>query len=195
LWRVLRQDGNFRLFALSVSMLLLSTMATPFYPLFAKEQLGAPAAAAGTYLGAFTAGLVGSTLPWGRLNDRAGSRTLLLMAGLLSLVPPLLLLLLGSATASSVLPLAFALLGAARTAFEIAYMSFVLDAAPAAERVNYVTLAGSVVGVVHLLLMAGGLVVQQWGLRAIFLSSAVTALLSLRLLQGVQEPRSRAVPG
>jgi hypothetical protein len=117
------------------------------------------------------------------------------MAGLLSLVPPLLLLLLGSATASSVLPLAFALLGAARTAFEIAYMSFVLDAAPAAERVNYVTLAGSVVGVVHLLLMAGGLVVQQWGLRAIFLSSAVTALLSLRLLQGVQEPRSRAVPG
>jgi MFS family permease len=190
MWGILRHDGSFRLFALFVCTLLFSTAAMPFYSLFAKEQLSAPSATAGTYLGAFTAGLVGSTLPWGRLNDRAGSRVLLLVAGLLSVVPPVLPLLLNRGMSNSVFVLVFAVLGSARTAFEIGYMSFVLDAAPVAHRVLYVTLASSVVGVVHLLLMAGGFVAAQWGIRTVFASSAASALLSVLLIRGVQEPRS-----
>jgi MFS family permease len=193
MWGILRQDSSFRWFACFVCALLFSTVAAPFYSLFAKEQLGVPSATAGTYLGAFTAGLVGSTLPWGRLNDRAGSRALLFVAGLLSVVPPVLPLLLNAGMSSSAFVLVFALLGSARTAFEIGYMSFVLDAAPIAHRVLYITLASSVVGVVHLLLMAGGFVAEQWGIRAVFASSAASALLSVLLIRGVQEPRSHTV--
>jgi MFS family permease len=186
---IVRHNGNYARFMLSMVALLTSTVALPFYTVFAKEQLGAPTGMAGVYLGVFTAGSVGSTLLWGRLSDRRGNRMVLWLVGLLSIPVPLLSLLFGVGVSYSAFALAFLLLGSSRSGLEMGYMNFVLDAAPAAERVLYVTVANTVSGVVNLLLMAGGVIAEHWGLNAVLALSCVCALLSVFLIGAVREPR------
>jgi len=81
-------------------------------------------------------------------------------------------------------------LGIERGAFEMAYMGFVLDVAPEAERVLYVAVANTVIAVAYLLQIAGGIVAESWGLRALFAASGASALLSALLVQMVHEPRN-----
>ena len=188
--RILRQDHNYARFMLSMMALLISTVAMPFYTLFAKEQLGAPARMAGVYLAVFTAGSMGSTLLWGRLSDRRGSRTVLWLVGLLSIPVPALSLLLGGRISYLAFAPAFLLLGGSRSGFEIGYMGFVLDIAPAAERVIYYAVANTLLGMVQLAMMASGIIVQRWGIESAFMLSGLCALLSLLLFGGVRQPRA-----
>ncbi len=190
MWAILRRDRNFAWFLLTVLVLLLSTVALPFYTVFAKDELGASNAMAGTYLGVYTAGLVGSTLLWGWLSDRRGRRFLLWLACLLSLPVPLVILLFGDTISYGAFASAFLVLGIERGAFEMAYMGFVLDVAPEAERVLYVAVANTVIAVAYLLQIAGGIVAESWGLRALFAASGASALLSALLVQMVHEPRN-----
>ncbi len=187
--RILRQDHNFARFMLSMMALLISTVAMPFYTVLAKEQLGAPARMAGVYLAVFTAGSMGSTLLWGRLSDCRGSRTVLRLVGLLSVPVPALSLLLSSRISYLAFAPAFLLLGSARSGFEIGYMAFVLDVAPAAQRVIYYAVANTLLGMVQLLMMASGIIVQGWGIASVFVLSGLCALLSILLLGGVRQPR------
>ncbi len=191
--RILRQDHNFARFMLSMMALLISTVAMPFYTVFAKDQLGAPARMAGVYLAVFTAGSVGSTLLWGRLSDRRGSRTVLRLVGLLSVPVPVLSLLLGPRMSYLTFAPVFLLLGGSRSGFDIGYMGFVLDIAPAAETVTYYAVANTLLGMVQLLMMASGIVVQRWGLASAFVLSGLCALLSISLLGGVRQPRESPV--
>ncbi len=190
MWTILRRDRNFAWFLLTVLALLFSTVAVPFYTVFAKDQLGATNAMAGTYLGVFTAGLVGSTLLWGWLSDRHGRRLVLWSACLLSLPVPICALLFGSSLSYLVFAVAFVLLGIERGAFEMAYTGFVLDIAPETQRVLYVAVANMVLAVAYLLQITGGVLVERWGLQALFATSAASAFLSVILVQMVHEPRN-----
>jgi Na+/melibiose symporter-like transporter len=190
MWAILPRNPNFARFLLTVLALLLSTVALPFYTVFAKDELGASNAMAGIYLGVFTAGLVGSTLLWGWLSDRRGRRVILRLACLLSLPVPLCTLLLGNHISYQAFAVAFLLMGVERGAFEMAYLGFVLDVAPEAERVLYVAVANTVMAVAYLLQATGGIVAEGWGLRALFAVSAAAALLSVLLVRMVHEPRT-----
>ena len=86
--------------------------------------------------------------------------------------------------------LLFLLLGVAQTGTDISALSLALDIAPAAQRVPYVGFLNTVLGIVSLLLMAGGLIVQQWGLGALFGLSAACAALSSLLIRAVRDPRA-----
>lgn len=55
-------------------------------------------------------------------------------------------------------------------------MSLVLDMALAPERTKHVGLVNTVLGVVSLVLIAEGWVVQRWGLNALFAASQCAAL-------------------
>lgn len=188
MWAILRRDRNFVWFLLTVVALLLSTVALPFYTVFAKDELGASNAMAGTYLGVFTVGLVGSTLLWGWLSDRRGRRVVLWLACLLSLPVPLCTLLFGNTISYAGFAVAFLVLGIERGAFEMAYMGLVLDVATEVERVLYVAVANTVIAVAYLLQIVGGIVAERWGLRALFAASGASALLSVLLVRMVHEP-------
>jgi MFS family permease len=196
LWRmghIVRHDRNYARFMLSMVSLFISTVALPFYSVFAKNVLGAPTGMAGIYLAAFTAGTVGSTLLWGRLSDGAGNRRVLWLAGVMSIPVPLLSLMFGASIPYGAFALAFLLLGSSRSGLEIGYMNFVLDAAPAAERVLYVTVANTVSGFVYLMLIAGGVVAERWGVNAVLALSFASALLAVFLIGAVREPRLHRV--
>jgi MFS family permease len=187
-WSVPRRDRNFGLFVLVRVAALSSTICTPFYTLFAKERLGAPVAMAGTYIGAFTLALVGSTLLWGRVSARLGNRTVVWWCSLLAVPAPLLTLLLGSRLSYTAFTVVFALLGVVQTGTDIGFLSLGLDLAPAAERSLYLGLLNTVLGIISFSLLVSGWIVGRWGLEAVFAISVVFALLWLVLAGALREP-------
>jgi MFS family permease len=141
----------------------------------------------------FTLASVGSTLLWGRLGDRRGNRVAMLLSSLLSIPLPLVPLLLGTRISYSAFAVAFLLLGVVQSGTDISVLSLALDVAPASERVLYVGFLNTVLGIVSVLLVAGGIVVQKWGLDTLFGISAACALLASFLVYAVREPRDGAV--
>jgi len=191
-WRavlgLLRRDRNFACFVVGRAMVISIGVAAPFYSVFARQRLGAPTAMAGTYLGAYVFALVASTLLWGRLSDRHGNRRLLLVASALHLAAPALTLLLGARLSYTAFTVVFLLLGAATAGTDIGCVSLTLDLAPGPERALYLGVINTALGVVSFALMAGGLIVQRWGLEAIVVFSLTCALAALSLVGAVQDP-------
>jgi hypothetical protein len=187
-WTVAGRDRNSRLFVLVRVVALSSTICTPFYTLFAHERLGAPVAMAGTYVGAFTLALIGSTLLWGRISERFGNRIVVWWCGLLAIPAPLLTLLLGSRMSYAAFTAVFALLGVVQTGTDIGFLSLGFDLAPAAERPLYLGLLNTVLGVVSFALVVGGWIVTRWGLETVFGISLGFAVLWLVLVGALREP-------
>ncbi len=187
-WSVPRRDPNYGLFVLVRMAALSSTIATPFYTLFAKERLGAPVAMAGTYTGAYTLALLGATLLWGRVSARYGNRAVVLCCSLLAIPAPLLTLLLGPRLSYLAFTVIFAIVGVAYSGMEIGFLSLALDLAPAAQRSLYLGLVNTVLGVVSFSLLAGGWIVSRWGLEAVFGVSVAFAVLWLVLSSVLREP-------
>jgi MFS family permease len=187
-WNLLRREPNFAMFALVRVALLASTIAVPFYSVFAKERLRAPTAMVGTYVGAFTVALVLSTLVWGRLSERHGNRAVVWATSLLSVPLTLVPLLLGARMSYSAFAAVYALLGVAQSGAEIGCLSFELDLAPAGQRPLYIGLLNTMLGVVSFALILGGVVVSQWGLEAVFAVSVGCAIVSFAAIHLVREP-------
>jgi hypothetical protein len=192
---MLGRDRNFGLFVAARVVLLTHTVATPFYTVFAKEQLGAPTSMAGAYLTVFTLASVASTLLWGRLGDRRGNRVAMLLSSLLSIPLPLVPLFFGARISYSAFAVLFLWLGIAESGTDISALSLALDVAPRSERVLYIGFLNTVLGIVSLLLVVGGFVVQQWGLSTLFGLSATCAVLSSFLIWALREPRDGALEG
>jgi len=186
---LLRRDSNHGLFIAARVALLVSTVAIPFYSVFARERLGAPVGMVGTYLGAFTAAVVGSTLLWGWLSDRFGNRVGMLLVSVLSIPLPLVPILFSDGIPYAVFTLAFLGLGIIQGGIQIVSLSFVLDIAPLSERVLYIGLVNTVLGVVSFMLVIGGFIAERWGLSALFGLSSASALVSLVLTLILHEPR------
>jgi MFS family permease len=191
-WRaipaLLWHDRNYAAFVAARILLLVHGVSRPFYTVFAVQELAAPTGVAGAYLTAFTLASVGSTILWGQLSDRRGNRTAMLVASLLSILPPLVPLGLGARLSYAAFAGQFVLVGALQSGIFISALSLGLDLAPAEDRVLYIGLLNTVLGVVSLLLLAGGFVVERWGLDAVFAPSAVCAALATLLVAAVRDP-------
>ncbi len=187
---LLRRDSNHGLFIAARAALLVSTVALPFYSVFAKERLGAPVGMVGTYLGAFTAAVVASTLVWGWLSDRYGNRMAMLLVSVSSIPFPLMPILFSDGIPYAVFTLVFLGLGIIQGGIQIVSLSFVLDMAPPSERVLYIGLVNTVLGVVSFMLVVGGFIAERWGLGALFSLSAASALVSSLLTLILHEPRA-----
>jgi len=135
---------------------------------------------------------VGSTILWGRLSDRRGNRTAMLVASLLSILPPLVPLVLGTRLSYAAFAGQFVVEGALQSGILVSALSLSLDLAPAADRVLYVGFLNTALGIVSLLLLGGGFVVERWGLDAVFAPSAACAALAALLIAAVRDPRHTA---
>jgi MFS family permease len=114
-----------------------SLMVLPFYVVFAKENLGAPlAAATGWYLTAQVGGGVLSNFLWARLVDRYNSRTMLFYCALTAAVTPLLAIFLGQWGWRALLPVFF-LAGSTFNGRRVGFQTALLELAPDAQRGTY----------------------------------------------------------
>jgi MFS family permease len=168
------QGAGQRLKTLIVIELLtgFSLMALPFYVVYAREMLHAPAEAVGWFLLAQVLGGVLANLVWARLVDRSGSRQMLVFCAITSSMTPILAILL-SPFGWPALTLIFFLLGATFNGRKVGFQSALLELAPAAERPTYAGINSVLILPLAFLSLGAGVFLQHWSYTALFLIAAL----------------------
>jgi len=136
-----------------------SLMALPFYVVFARTRLDAPAEAVGWFLLVQVLGGSLSNLVWAKLVDHNGSRRMLFLCAVISTLIPLLAILLGSLGWQVLLPVFF-LVGAITDGRVVGFQSALLEATPEIEQGTYAGLNAVLTLPVAFLSLAAGLFLQ-----------------------------------
>jgi len=161
-----------------------SMMVLPFYVVYARQELGAPTEVIGWFLMAQVLGGVLANLVWARLVDRYGSRQMLTVCAVTSMLTPLLALLLGRLGWVGLLPVIF-LGGATVNGRGVGFSSVLLELAPAVERPTYAALNAVLILPAAFLSLVAGVWLQYGSYSALFLIASAFigagALLTRRL--------------
>jgi MFS family permease len=185
--RILRQEENFRRYLLARLLFLGGGLAAPFYAIFAREVLEAPASVVGTYLPALTVSGVVSTLAWGRVADRKGVHSVLQWAAVVRLASPVLALGLPAlffsagwdpGAVASGLVLVFILQGASLSGQMVGANSYLLLLAPERSRPIYVGLTNTLLALGSVLPIFGGFISEWFGYEAVFSLAALAMILA-----------------
>jgi MFS family permease len=181
LWQAARQLGTL----IGVQLLTgFSLMALPFYIVYARQELGAPAEAIGWFVLAQVLGGVLANLVWARLVDAHGSHHMLTVCATISMLTPLLAILLGRFGWIGLLPVIF-FGGATFNGRAVGFSSALLELAPAAKRPTYSALNAMLTLPVAFLSLAAGVLLQYWSYPTLFFVAALFigmgALLTRRL--------------
>ncbi len=177
-------DRDYRSFMIARVLLSLATISDPFYVVFARTQLQAPASTVGLYVGATSAASLLSNFIWGPLSDRAGNRILMRMTALSVATVPLaalLIPLLGGALPADVVytlfAVVFVLVGLAGGSGRIVNNNMLLTIAPPAQRATYIGFLNTLLGLVTFIPVAGGIVADELGFTVLFvITLALTGL-------------------
>ncbi|MCX7623247.1 MAG: MFS transporter [Thermomicrobium sp.] len=193
-----------RRFLVFRSFLALSTIADPFFIVYAQRHLGLSPDVAGLYLALSALARVATNPLWGWVVSRWGNRGLLQLTALLRLLMPLLVLALGTLSrwdrfigavgdterfAFLVFAAVFLAYGAALSAQMLANFTAVLELARPAERPTLVGVTNSLLGIVALVPMLGGFVVDRLGFEAAFSLALFLSLLALATSGLLAAPR------
>lgn len=172
--RLFRTDKDFSWFALAQGATMFFQFAVPFYVLYGRARLGMPAEEIGLLIAAQMAGAIGSNLLWGWLSDRFGNRSVIRLTAAATLAIPALALFAGTAGWQLLAPL-FVLVGVVSSGSKIGFVNYVLEIAPAPERPTYIALSGTLGGLLALLPILGGWVVDVASYRLAFWISLAAA--------------------
>jgi len=144
-----------------------SLMAFPFYIVYARHDLGAPAEALGWFILMQVLGGVLANLVWARLVDRYGSKRMVMVCAAISTLTPLLAIGLSRFGWQGMLPVLF-LVGAIIAGRSVGFNSALLELAPAAQRPTYSALDAMLILPVAFLSLVGGILLQHWSYAALF---------------------------
>jgi MFS family permease len=183
------RDRNFVMYIAGRLVQQVSLFAVPFYTLYAKTQLGAPTSMVATYTAVVTTASMLSAMGWGWICDRQGNRQVMLWVAILTVVMTLWPLLVGARVSYTAYSFLYVLLGLVQGGTMLVRMTFVMDLAPANARAVYAGVVNTASGVVSLLSVAAGWVVQEVGPEVLFAVSAVFALAAPFLTWMIREPR------
>jgi MFS family permease len=187
---LLRRDPDFSLFIVVRVLSALAGMAIAFVAVYAIEQRGLPASAAGRFTAAMLGAQVITTPLFGIIADRRGYKISLQFALLAQALAMALCL---GVTTLLGFSLVFALIGAATGLLFSTTLNMVVEFAPAAERVTYLGLHGTLIAPALLLApVIGGRLAEAGGYTLAFVVAAVCGSAALVLLTCfVRDPRQR----
>ncbi len=140
LWQ---QDSRLRLITLARVCFSLSTMASPFYILYATDVLKISTQVIGVFILAQTVGVLVASLVLGRVADRWGAQHAIRIGVVIALTAPILALTLTAVGGSlvEVLSRAYAwvyiCIGLAENLLMLGYINYVFDIAPPGQRPIY----------------------------------------------------------
>jgi MFS family permease len=196
--QILKKDPVYRTYTIIRLIIALTGIALPFYSVYAKNVLGAQASMAGIYAATVTGAKLLSNPILGWISNRKGNRlvlklliggrglTLLVALVLVGLVS--LLQLKGTWLPYLAIPL-FLLDGMLFPAGIMAGSNFLMELAPDTERSIYLGLTNTLSGIVTLLSVLGGLLVDLLGFGGLFSVSAVLCGVGFALTTRLPEPR------
>ena len=201
--RLPHDNREFRLLLVGRVLLMLSYMAAPFYGVYATRELGAGEHILGVFLAARTLSFLAANPAWARLSDRRGNRLVMLIAlasGLLmpavalATKPSMTLLSVPQAQWALFYVAVFVLWGVFESGVGVGAVNLLLDFAPPRDRVTYIGLTNSILGVALLSTSLGGALVDLIGISSVFLFSLGCLAASLVAFYRMREPRASS-PG
>lgn len=149
-----------------------SLMVLPFYVVYSRDQLGAPADAIGWFLMAQVLGGSISGLVWARIVDKSGSKTMLIICAVISALTPALAVAIQPFGWKAMLPVFF-LAGSVYNGRTVGFKSALLELAPIAERSTYAGLNAVLTLPVALLPITAGLLLNYWSFSHLFLIASI----------------------
>lgn len=179
---LLRRNADFRRLVSTLTLLDMgSRLADPFYIVYATEVLNVPVAMAGVYLSALVLSKIFSNLFWVRMSHRRDSRVTLQLSAAAALAAPGAALLIGAVAAPSrswlpqgstlpgyVFTLVFLLVGIRESGKYVGKRSVLLDIVPGGERPTYWGLLNTILGIVSVLPVLAGKMIDWLGFQPLF---------------------------
>jgi MFS family permease len=167
-WGQIRGAGQRLKTLIAIELLTgFSLIALPFYVVYAREKLNAPAESVGWFLLAQVLGGVLANLAWARLVDKSGSRWMLAFCAITSTLTPLLAIALTPFGWPALAPVFF-LAGATFNGRKVGFQSAILELAPASERPTYAGLNDVLILPLAFLSLGAGLFLQYWSYTVLF---------------------------
>ncbi|UCH35611.1 MAG: MFS transporter [Armatimonadota bacterium] len=193
--------GNPQFLRLIMVMALVGvgSLAVPFYAVYATEKLGVAEAMAGFFISAQMAGGIVSSMVWGLLSDRRGSKRVVQGTTICSLGTPLVALLVPLVLARHTpgalaygYALTFFLLGATFNGTWIGPTNFVLELVGDEERPSYVALLYAMSAPLVLLPIIGGWLIRVTSYQVVFVIAALCGAIAVGATAWLREPRDAA---
>jgi MFS family permease len=193
---LLRRAENYRLFLMVRICWQFTAMAFPFYAMLAFTRLGFGEASAGLFVSLWVGAGVISNWVWGRLGDTKGNRAVLVSTAIMSIAPPVAMLVVlrelpGAERAPwvfALVTLSFVVNGFARSGRFIANMTYLLESVPQEGRPIYVGFMNTLSFPFMLSPVIGGLLVEFFSFEVLFVVSALAAIANTLLSWRLDEP-------
>jgi MFS family permease len=187
--KILREQTAYRRAIAAWLISGLVTLASPFYVLFATDQLRLTPETIGLFIIAQTLGsLIGSS-SFGALAERKGPGAVIRASIVASVTGPLMALALYFVHEASWLTWAFAwvfvALGIVNSSIMLGFMNYILELAPPAQRPTYMGLSNTLGGVLVLVPMLGGWLLQATSYPVLFAAAAVGPVVAWGLRWGL----------
>lgn len=187
--RVVRQDPNFRYYLGLRFIYELSLLALPQYIVFATRRLGQDSGVAiSDQIALTTLAATLSSVVYGRITQRLGSRYVILVATGAAVLGPLLLISTNSLGVLG-LHLMWISVGVLNVSFVPGFLNWVVEYAPDGYRPIYGGLANTFSIAALLAPLAGGLIVEWGSYEALFVVAAALGLVAITLALRLPEPR------
>ena len=170
----------------------LAALASPFYVLYATDQLGLAQETIGLFIIAQTVGGLVGSFGFGALAERHGSSAVIRFSTAIAATGPLVALALHfaqSANGASGLTVAFAwvfvVLGIVGSSVMLGFMNYILDLAPAGHRPTYMGLSNTLGGLLVIVPMLGGWLLQATSYPVLFAAAAVGPMVAWIMAMGL----------
>lgn len=192
---VLRTDPDFRRITALRLSLGISGMASPFFVVYATNEVGLGTGVVGAFLTAQVAGGLVGSVGLAYLTERSGSRLTTIIETLLAVATPALAIVVALTLPSNpgaftlAYACVFALMGANMSAFMLGHMNYLMEMSPPGERATYVGLSNTITGLLVVAPLFAGWIVQATSYETLFALSALAAVPSVLFGLRLREPR------
>jgi MFS-type transporter involved in bile tolerance (Atg22 family) len=194
---LLRQQAAFRRVTLVRLLAGLGALASTFYVLYATQVLALPPVTIGLFAGAATAGAALAGVLLGAVADRWGPQRVIQVITWCQFAVPLLALLIHlgvfGAAAGAVFPLLYVLMGVFDGSVMLGFLTYLLEIAPPGERPTYIGLTNTLSGLLVVVPLAGGWILEHSSYPLLFGLAAVGILPAAVLALGLPNPRRSPV--
>ncbi len=195
---IVRTNHAFRRYLLTRFVLAAGDLATPFYAIFATQQLGAPDSIIGLYIGLTTLSALISTPLLSYFSDRHKLNNVLVIGAAATPIIPFIALmfnLFGVGTWSAVsFSIIFIVYGLGRTAANIAFPTYLLNLAPAESRSLYIGFTNTMLGIATFIPIIGGTMLDLFGFTPLFAITFCMSLIGFILALGLLRPPVQSPP-
>lgn len=186
LWR---NDINIRKLVISRVLSFFYLMAMPFYVIVATDKLGISKAMAATYLSFEMVGYLGLNFLWAWLSNYISNKQVMRWATICSFVAPSIAIIsLYANPGYFIFGLAFFFNGAAVAGSGMGFLNYLLEIADIKNRPISIGLVHSLIAPGALISVAGGLVIELFGMTAMFATTLACLIISYIYVGQLREP-------